>query len=240
MKKTTRDKLIIILFFLMMSIISGQLIFAQTDDTQDEPEATESASPTVTESLKEQIQKTKEVLGDSDEEDIQKRGFIGLIQRVSEEAITLENSKGTQIIPINDEVELTKAGEEIALSDVAIEDHIIVMGWETEDDFTPIKVIVTEENLQPRPQLVVLGSVAEIDTNSLTILTRGEQREVEVQTNIQTQFENADGETISKASLFEKLQVIVVGYVNIADKTDESDQDVNHATVVRSLAPVGN
>jgi hypothetical protein len=240
MKKTTRDKFIIILFFLMMSIISGRLIFAQTNDNQDEPEATESASPTVTESLKEQIQKTKEVLGDSDEESIQKRGFIGLIQRVSEEAITLENSKGTQIIPIDDEVELTKADEEIALSDVAIEDYAIVMGWETEDEFTPIKVIVTEEDLQPKPQLVILGSLSEIGSSSLTILTRDEQKEVEVQLTTQTQFENADGETITKTSLFEKLQIIAVGYVDIADKTDESDQDVNYATLVRSLAPVEN
>lgn len=238
MKKTTKDKLIIVLFFFMMSIISGHMIFAQTDNAQEEPEATESASPTVTESLKEQIQKTKEVLGDSDEEKIQKRGFIGLIQRVSEEAITIENSKGTQIIPINDGVELTKAGEETALSDVAIEDYAIVMGWETEDEFAPVKVIVTEEDLQPRLQLVALGSVTEIGTNSLTILTRGDQKEIEVQTNTQTQFENADGETMTKANLFEKLQVIVVGYVDIADPADETDQDVNHAVVVRSLAPV--
>jgi ACT domain-containing protein len=99
---------------------------------------------------------------------------------------------------------------------------------------------VTEEDLQPKPQLVILGSLSEIGSNSLTILTRDEQKEVEVQLTTQTQFENADGETITKSSLFEKLQIIVVGYVDIADKTDETDQDINYATLVRSLAPIEN
>ncbi len=244
MKKTTKDKLIIILCFLSLSLISASLIRAQspTDSAEDE-EIPESVDPTTTESLKNRVNNYEEVLGDEDQPDSQKRGFIGVVQRVSEEALTIQNNKGTQIIPISERVQLTKDGESIALSDIAIDDQTIVMGRQVDDDFLPIKIIVTEDELFPKPQLVMIGSIASIQTDSITVLSRENQQEIDVSLNTETEYQDSDGDIIAKTDLFEALQVIVVGYVEVDEQEDTaedstSESETKNALVVKSLAPL--
>jgi adenosyl cobinamide kinase/adenosyl cobinamide phosphate guanylyltransferase len=243
MKKNTRDKIIIALFFIMLGWISTRLILAQADDAEIESDSVETeASPSTTQALKDRIEKkAEEDLADTEQEnnqaDQKKKAVVGQIERVSEEAITLLNSKGTQIVPVDETTQLTKAGKTIELADIAIEESAIVLGFIQEESFQPIKIIITEEKLLPNPQKIVIGSLIEIGDSQLIICSRESQEEIIFNLNTSTRFEDETGEKINRSALFEEVQLLVAGSLT-TDTDDESDSadETSTAAVVRSLA----
>ena len=218
MKKNTRDKIIIALFFVMLGLISTQLILAQADDTEIESEA----SPSTTQALKDRIEKkAEEDLTDTqqtnNQADQKKKAIVGQIERVSEESLTLLNSKGTQIIPVDEATQITKAGKTIELADIAIEESAIVLGFVQEESFQPMKIII--------------GSLVKISSSQLIICSRGTQEEIAFNLTASTRFEDGAGGEISRSALFEEVQLLVAGSftTEVADETPT-------AVVIRSLA----
>lgn len=231
MKKNTRDKIIIALFFVLLGLVSTRLILAQIDDSKTEVDSLETeVMPSDTQPLKDRIEKKAEEASTIDQK---KKAIVGQIERVSEESLTLINSKGIQIIPVDETTQLTKAGEAIELADIAIEESAIVLGIIQEESFQPLKIIITEEKLLPDPQKIVIGSLVEISDNQLIIRSRETQEEITFDFVISTRFEDEAGEEINQSALFEEVQLLVAG--SIIAQTD-TDDETPTAAVVRSLA----
>ncbi len=240
--------------FLTASLFSLLFLGSITHLAQPSWAQQELASPSATtQSLKERIEKIieekKEAVADKLTQLAQKKkGFIGQVDRVNEEAITITNPKGSRILALDDQVQLLKNNEIIPVEDVAVDDWLIVLGYAEEDDFVPIKLIVASEDLSPRPKINILGSIQEIDTNSLQVTARVDQQTYQFTLDKNTQYQDQTGEEITKAELFEDMQVLVVGYKDVAkeDQTSNSTNDANSekdapknvALVVRSLAPL--
>ena len=237
MKKNTRDKVIIALFFVMLGLISTKLILAQVDDTEIESEA----SPSTTQALKDRIEKkAEEDLTDTqqtnNQADQKKKAIVGQIERVSEESLTLLNSKGTQIIPVDEATQVTKAGKTIELADIAIEESAIVLGFVQEESFQPMKIIITEEKLLPNPQKIIIGSLVKISSSQLIICSRGTQEEIAFNLTASTRFEDGAGGEISRSALFEEVQLLVAGsFTTEVDDETESADETPTAAVIRSL-----
>lgn len=221
---------IIASFLLAILLVSNAATAAAKVKAQD---ATSAASPETNQKLRERIEKIvdekkDQVKGTIDDLSLKKRGFIGEVQRVTQEAITVKSRKGTQIVPITSEVALVKAGKAINISAVAVGDWVVVIGTITGDTFTPRRIIVAGQSLRPRDHLVALGTVEQINTKEITVLTRqGEQ--ITLTINTKTKYQDSDGDKADAKKFSKDMQVLVVGY---------NDADNKFATTIRTIVPL--
>lgn len=229
--KKNQLKLLLIFFIIFTLILTGNVLAQSNTDIEDDSPA----SPATTEALKDIVGKVAEEKKSPENSDEIKRGFIGLVERVSEEAITFSNAKGTQIVPINDQVTLEKNDKNIEIKDIEIEDSAIILGIQKKDDFTPIKIIFSEKNLRPKSQLVLIGALTEIDTKQITIESRKEAKEHQIILNTQTEYEDITEEEIDKTDLFEKMQMIVAGFITT---DEEAETETKTAKIIRALVQV--
>jgi protease II len=206
------------------------------DTIAEENDETEATSAT-TQSLKERIEKVVEekesrngtVAGQSN---YSTRSIVGVVERLSESAITIRSLKGSVIIPITDDVEITKDGQEIQISDIAIENSAIVLGLQTGETFTPIKVIIDEDDLMPRPQIVEIGAIEQATATNLVISSRTDRSSKSITLNQRTNIIDVDNEEIPATYLFEDVQVIVAGY---AAESSSSNETTRIAQIVKAL-----
>lgn len=225
---------------LLLTIISACLAFSlnpgvKIQAAEDEDEA----SPSATKSLKDRIEKVVDEKKDQVEQKVTestaaKRGFIGRIDRVSEEAITLVNAKGTQVIPLSPELELVKDDQEANIEDLAVDDWVTVLGIQNDKDFEPLRIVISEDQLSPRPQVVAIGSIASFNSSQVTLKSRQDDSEVEFDLNNNTDYKNIEDEDIAIADLFEDMQCLIAGYTS----GDEGEVNTNHALLLYSLAPL--
>lgn len=219
--------------------LSPALVAAQTEENQDQE-----ASPAATESLKDRIDKVVEEKKEQVEKKVEaltyrRRGFIGQITRVSEEAITIENRKGTQVVPLKKNVMLTKDDEPVALDDIAVGEWVTVLGLEKDDEFFPLQVIVTEDSLQPPEQRVSIGTITEVSSKQISLRSRETDEVLTYDFNKQTDVIDNQGEEISYEDLFEDMQCLTAGFVEVeTDEDDEEETTSLTARLVQSLAPV--
>ena len=206
------------------------------DTIAEENDETEATSAT-TQSLKERIEKVVEekesrngtVAGQSN---YSTRSIVGVVERLSESAITIRSLKGSVIIPITDDVEITKDGQEIQISDIAIENSAIVLGLQTGETFTPIKVIIDENDLMPRPQIIEIGAIEQATATNLVISSRTDRSSKSFTLNQRTNIIDVDNEEIPATYLFEDVQVIVAGY---AAESSSSNETTRIAQIVKAL-----
>jgi hypothetical protein len=203
-------------------------------------EETESASPSTKDSLKDRIDKVVEEKKEQVKNKVQemtqkKRGFIGRVDRVSKESITLENRKGVQVIPLQETLSLIKDEEPIEIEDIAVDNWATVLGYQLEEnEFEAVKLVVNEDRLNPQPQIVEIGSVTDYDSEQITIKTRQDGTEIKFELSTQTVLEDLNQQEIAVTDLFEEMQCLIAGYKEI----DEDDNETNVALTVRSLAPI--
>lgn len=220
-----------LLFLLaLLFIFNPTLAFAQT-----EPVSTNSAEQT-TKNLKTRIEKVvqekrEQIKGVIEKIYQTKRGFIGIVERISEDNITIRNSSGVQILAISDQATILKNNREINLDDIAIENWVVVMGIQEQDSFQVRRLLVSEDSLRPNEFFVSLGSVIETKTNSITINPRNQDEQIEYDLNSKTAYQDNTGEEIKLKQINEESQVLIVGY-----KTE----DGNTATSIRSLSIISN
>ncbi len=207
----------------------------------------EEASPSATDSLKNRIEKVVEEkkvevnLQTSTQVNNKKRGFISQIERVSEEAITLKNEKGTQVVPVNQSVSLLKNDQETSLEDLAVGNWVTVMGVQNDDDddFEALKIVVSEDKLSPQPQVVAIGAITKLAGNELTIQPRKNDSEVVFELSSDTRLQDIEGQNITRADLFEDMQCLIAGFKDI-EEGEDADSAANQVLLVYSLAPVRN
>lgn len=155
-----------------------------------------------------------------------KRGFIGQVEHVTEESITVTNSKGTQMISIDETTTLLKASRKISIDDIAIDDWLVVMGLVEEDEvFTPVRILVSSSSLRPPNHIVTLGTIVDQSRTTLTLLSR-QNEELSFTLNTDTEYQDQDGKIVDNNEFIQDMQVLAVG---------ARDEDGNTATVIRSL-----
>ena len=156
--------------------------------------------------------------------------MIGKVSRVTGETITLTNRLGTRIIPLTEVISITKSDKDIKITDIAVENWILILGKIKEDNFTPVFIEVSTESLRPKSQFVSIGTVTDISTNSITIIPRSStDSEKEITLVKNTTYENSNGEAISKSDLTEDITVLITGY------TDDNSME---AATIHSLAVI--
>jgi|GEM_PF-1809985 len=232
--KTSIISLLVVIQMGTMILYQNVAVTAQEEGlekTQDQ----EATSATTT-SLKERIEKVveeKEGKNNSTngETKYNPRAIVGIIERVSESAITISNNSGSIIIPITNEVELTKDNKSFEVNNIEIGNSIITLGLQAGETFTPIKIIIEDNRILPRPQVVAIGAVKEVSKNSLTLESRLNNSTFTFSLDKDTQIFDAEDDEISTLSLFEDVQVVVAGYVS----TENDDEQSNTAQVIKAL-----
>lgn len=227
--KTHKFKLLILILTGSL-LISASPVLAQTEDT-DDPQS----NPAATEALKDRVEKVVQEKKSLENNGETKRGFVGLIERVSEETITIRNTKGTQIIPLTNQVELIKNDKLIEVKNIEIDDSAIILGIQTKENFSPVKIIFSETDLQPKPQLVLVGALTSLGSSEITLECRREAKEHQIILGSQTKYEDLTAEPILKSSLFKDMQVIIAGHIEI---NEAKDTETKTAKIIRSLVEV--
>lgn len=217
------------LLSLALQLSPAQAQTNATDSAESEEEATQNLKKRIERVVQDNQAEIDQVIEDLSSEP---RGFIGQVQRLSEEAITLNNPKGTQIVAVDETVDLTKAGDPIELDDIAVDDWALVMGMQQGDTFEPISISISSSSLRPKDYTVMLGSISQLSSRTVSIIPRTEQAEatnqsLEFRLDTSTSYQDLEGTALNEADLAEDVQVLLVGYV-------EEDGD-RFATAIKAL-----
>lgn len=220
-------------FFIITLLISFHLSVANANAQENSEESTNSAQEQTTKNLKSRIEKVvqekrEQIKGVIEKIYQKERGFVAQVQRISENSLTIKNSKGIQILSIDPEkVTILKNNKKIELSEIAIENWVVVMGVEEQDNFTVFRILVSEDSLYPKDYLVMLGSVTSIEKSSLQINPRNATEPISFNLGKNTKYQDLNGEEIQINQLEEESQVLIVGYKTENELT---------AVTIRSLA----
>jgi hypothetical protein len=221
--------------FMALAMVAPTRLVAQTASASASP----SGSPTLTETtqrLRERIEKIVEekrdqVEGALDELATQRRGFIGEIQRVSSETLTVKTNKSTQILPLTPTTGITKAGKTIPVDDIAVGDWAIVIGRIVDDEFQLDRLVISSASLRPPSQAVVLGTLSAITRSTATVQPRNQEAATQFNLVKTTTYQDIEGNSIRLTDIKADTQILAVG-VN-------TDKGVE-ARVIRVLVPLAN
>lgn len=193
----------------------------------------------VQQNLKDRIQKVVEEKRDQVKGIISdgqtKRGFVGIVRRVSEEALNLETPNGTVILSLTEDVTLLEGTRSIEISDVEIENEMIVMGYQDGDEFEPRRLVLSKTPLKPAPRTVAVGNVQEITRTSVTLLERGKTDPTVYSLNTQTEYTDMSNEEIALADIEEGQDILIISVAEDAN-SQSLNNSVGRAIRVHSLA----
>lgn len=209
------------------------------------PSPSPSSNPSddqTTQSIKDRITKIMEKRGDQvkgiiDQVGVTKRGFIGEVERVTDKTITVKNTKGSEILTLENDVILIKENKRISIDDIAVGDWVIAMGYVDKGQFSLKKVVVSSASLMPPVYNTYLGSIQSIAKNQtqLEIMPRGATQAVTITLNKQTVFEDAQSQTIDRRTLQTDLECLVISYTD----NDTQVAKVVHLLVAAPTTPNG-
>lgn len=208
---------------------------ASTSSASTTPSPTPNLTET-TQRLKDRIEKIvgekrDQIAGALDELAGQRRGFIGEVQRVSSETLTLKTNKGTQIIPLSATTSISKANKQIAVDDIAVGDWAIVIGSLQDDALVLDRLLISSASLRPRDQEIVLGTVTTITRTTVTAQPRSQEATVQFNIVRDTQYEDIEGNPIKVTDVKAEKQALIVGL--------NGDKGID-AQVIRILEPIAN
>lgn len=180
---------------------------------------TSSPSADTTEKLKARIEKIVEekknqIMGAISDLKQGRRGFIGEVQRVSSETITLKTAKGTQILALNQDVAVTKAGKAITVANIAIGDWAMVIGRTENDTFVPELIDLSSESLRPKTHLIALGTLTEVTRTTVTFMAKNQTSSQKLTLVKSTQFEDNEGNKLELKDIKKDAQVLLIGELN--------------------------
>jgi hypothetical protein len=212
---------------LLSAILLAQPVVAQTN-------ATASDSGTTTEKLRERIEriveeKRDQVKGVLDEISVGRRAMVGEVIRVSDEAITVKTRKTTLIIALTNQVALFKKNQPTKVSDIAVGDWAIAVGTMNNDSFQPDRVYLTSTSLEPKPKMVIVGTLNEVTRTNVTVTPRNAtQNPTTLLITKATVYQDMNGNTLAAKNFKPDSPVLVLGA-----KTNDQLQ----LTVIRLLTP---
>jgi hypothetical protein len=214
---------------------TNQTFVAAQEEETVAAESTTASSAATTEKLKERIEKIVEekreqIKGVLSAIDQQKRGTIGQVTRISEENVTIKTRVTTEIIPLDENITIEKDGDDIEISEIAVDDWLLILGLIEDDTFAPKRILVSSDSLRPPTTLVALGSIDTIERSELTISPRNEETNFTISTSSSTKYQDLNGNKIDRADIDEATQALVVGY-------EDEDGDKS-AALIRILTVV--
>lgn len=219
----------ILICFVVLSF-ANTTSYAQESDN----EATNSASIESIKNIKEILKKnisSGAVQGALDNLLNKKTATIGEVTRITDETITINNRSGIQIIPIGDTHSITKDDKTIEVSDIAVENWVTVLGKIKDDNFSPVFIYVHTESLQPKTQVIDIGTITEITSKTITITPRSGESDKTVTILSSTDFEDLDGTEISLNDLEEDITILISGH---------KENNKISALTIKSLAPLAD
>lgn len=220
--------------FLVLTLMVASFLLWQPSPVIAQTSASESA----TKNLKDRIEKIvnekrDQIQGALEDLSLQKRGFIGQVERVTEEALTVSNPKGLQIIPLDQsKVSLSKSNKAIKVSDIAVDDWVVVMGYiDKEDTFQARRILVSDNTLRPKDYIVRLGTITELSRTTLTLQPRDGSQPITVTTPRNTSYQDISGEEAERTDLETELPALVIAY----QEENTQGETTTTATVIRVL-----
>jgi hypothetical protein len=225
MKLNFKLTLAAVLTLLMMSgvqLISTQQVFAQEEVTAT---TTETASPSseTTQNLKERIEKIVSEKKEQIKEVVtelatQKRGFVGEVTRVAEDAMSIKTLKTTEIVSLDERTTFKEGSQEISTNDIEVGSWVVVMGLVNEQSFLPVRVLVSDETLRPLDHVIELGAITDIDNSGVILAPRSGESQIEFSFTKNTSLEDLNGEEIDLDDIEEDMQALVVAYQDEDEK----------------------
>ena len=205
------------ILFLLLTVFSAPKLVLKAIAAN--PSASPSETETTTE-LKKRIEKAVEekreqIKGALQGIESERRGLIGEVQRVTDEAITIKSKDETIIIPITSNIQLTRRNIKIDIDDVAVGNWAVIIGVESgTGDFEVESVSISTESLLPKPQLVMLGTIDTITAKEIVIISRLDGNTTAFTISKNSVIQNNDGSNLLIRNFQKDMQVLIVGTDN--------------------------
>lgn len=193
--------------FILTFLIFSFPAMAASPTPLTSPTASPSAVPSGTE--EEKVQEIREAIKekvDQIKEKIEKRAYVGVIEQITDQSLTLTNFRGKRRIRIIEATKIISANKkEIKDKDLAVEDKIIAMGTMADNEILEAKriIVIPKPQIALTKRLVFYGKISEIDLKksilSLTA-TRDLDRTLELKIDKTTNF-------VSQADLKKSLKL---------------------------------
>lgn len=219
-----RRLLVLVLLLGMVNLTRVPLAYAQTGTTNSTSSTTQNLKERIERVLEEKRDQVKGVLQDLSTHN---RGFIGEVQRVSDEAVTIKSAKTTNIFALTDQVTLVKKGKKISVADISVGDWVLVLGTNKED-FIPTRLFFSSTTLRPKNKVVMVGTIKSLTKSQVVLIPRSGQAEKTFIINKTTSYQDGAGESLTSKDIDTDIQCLVIGL--------ETDSGVV-AKVIRTLTP---
>lgn len=190
-----------------------------------------------TKNLKDRIEKIVEEKRDQIEgvlDDIsgRKRGYIGEVQRVTAESITLKTKRGAQILSLQDEIMITKGGQRMSGDEIAVGDWAIVIGSMKDDELVPERLVISSVSLRPADQVLTLGTVNAVTKTTIKVTPKSGTEAKTFTFTKTTKYQDMNGDDLRITSVTVDQPVLVIGQT--------TKENVLEAKIIRILAPIAS
>jgi hypothetical protein len=207
--------ILLIIFFSLAIKFNSALAIVETEATSAAEEKQEETTQNIKDRLKKALQDNNDKIKSSiDDLTKTRRGFIGELQRVSEETLSVKGLKSTIIIPLDEEVKIIKSGKEITADKLTIENWLTILGHIEDDSFIPKRILVSTSTLAPRDHIVELGAIVKLEGSNLTFKARSADGNQKYQLSKTIKYLDHEGEKANKTNFTEDTQSLLIGYKN--------------------------
>ncbi len=179
-------------------------------------------------------QRIEETIQETSQEGPEFIGTLGTVSSVSTNTFTITDTLGFErTIQPSASSTLLVEDEPAELSDISIGNGAVIMGAALDEVIIEAERMLIQEDDFTESREVILGSVDEKSTTSLSVTSRGTGETSEIALQRSTEYEDSLGTAITLADIEENQSVLIITDVDEGD--DEKDR---YATRVRLLVPV--
>ncbi len=160
-----------------------------------------------------------------------RRGILGTIERVNDEAISIKHAKGTLIVPVTGALSILQDNKAVKRSELTVGTSMLATGALTkpEDINTLVasKLEIFAKTPEPLPISVTLGTLKSITNVKADVISRSGEKTLTYTINKNTKIQTSDGSATTVSKLNTDTTVLVIGYTK---------ENTLFATTIRSLA----
>jgi hypothetical protein len=180
------------------------------------PSPSPSASPEdeqATENLKDRIDRVleqrQEKLQELEDSGVRRRIFVGDVQRIIDQTVTLRTRRGNQSFAITPDLGLVRDGKKATLDDIVVGDWIAVIGYLDKETVQPQRVFVYASPLRPTEYDTVIGTITDITRTQITITDSSETAHKYTLART-TGYENAEGGEAKREDFKQDGKVVIL------------------------------
>jgi hypothetical protein len=197
-------------FMLISSFFAIPMINAQS-----ESEATEESTIS---NIKKVLDKQVE-LGQNDQQLAQlKQAYLAQVKRVSAETLTVLNNQNSIVIPVTEDLEIIKKEKIIKISEIAVDDWIIVYSVFEENAYSPKRIVLTNDDFTQKDRKIMIGSITELSSSSLLFDSRTGESDFNFLLNKNTQYFDVSDNEVGLKDFYADLQCLIIATAQTNDK----------------------